>query len=386
MLAQESFETIQHMNLSPKTPVLSLYLDVNPSRPENARRAFLLKAKDAIRDSGVPKSFAAKLLERLSLEHFTKLGRTLAVFCSEDMRTLYKTFYLKEALPVLEQSGGVLAHWGKPYTTPLLLALEDQVRYAVVLVDQAHWRYFEVYFGEIEELQDAIRPIDPNMWRRYTESKTATPAGVPARGGMGKDKFVRRVAEQSMKFFRETAKLLEQAIQKSRTDHIILLGVPEQLSAYETALSANVASKVVDRLSPPANPRAPAQDILPLVKETMARVAEEEQLAVLNDISEKGVRGFEVTLDALNEGRLMLMALPWTEDKTVYYCETSGRIAATAHLAERLCPHEEHSLKLLKEVLPEVAQKYSLKLAFMRGDAEQKLQKDYGGLGGLTRW
>ncbi len=385
MIGQEAIQTLHRVIIPYKQPVLSLYLDVNPAKPENAGKAFVLRAREALSALGLDKSYIGDLLTKLKLEHVIPRGHVLVVFASKDFK-LFQTFYIQSDLPLLTPGNGVLARWGEVYATPLLLALDERERYGLVYLDQAKWRYFEIYLDDIEELQDAIRPLDPEAWRKFTEARTGTAVGIPARGGAGKDRFDRRVAAWTYRFHKEVAHLLADTVQARGIDRLILMGSDAAVLDLEALLPKALRQKVVGRLPLPSNPAASAQEFLELARPLIRQLEREQELGLLAQIRESGLWGFEEVLEALQAGRLYVLVLPWTLDKTVYRCTESGLIAPTATIAQRLCPDEKHELELFKNVLPELALAYGVRLEFVCNEAEAQLSSEFDGLAGLKRW
>lgn len=64
-------------------PILSAYLSVNADFPENQRRAYLIRLKDAMDDEGVPKELQRRISEHFETETHPH-ARTLAIFAAED--------------------------------------------------------------------------------------------------------------------------------------------------------------------------------------------------------------------------------------------------------------------------------------------------------------
>lgn len=366
-------------------PVLSLYLDVNPANPDNVRKAYVLRAREALAGQGVPKEYANEVLTRLKLEHVIPQGRTLVVFAGADLGALFETYYLQTEVPTLELRDGAIARWGTPYVTPLLAALDEQERYGVIYLDQERWRYFEVYSGEIEELQDAFRAVNPEAWRDLTEGQTGTPPGVPARGGAGKDKFNRRLEAWTQRFYKEAAELLKQAVAARSLQRLILIGPPERWQAFEGMLPSALRALIVDRLPPPPHPALSASEVLTLVTPSLERAEREHERRLLAELRERGLHGLEAVLEAIQARRLYLLAVPWRLAMTVYRCVQSGLLASNAVAAARLCPDEPHAVVPLKDLLPELAVQHGIRLEFVRGEAEAELN-ELGGIAALTRW
>jgi len=134
--------------IAPHTsPLLSLYVDVNPSNPDNARRAWLVRAKNTIKSLQIPRDIANKAIETLEFDRPD--ARTYALFVAQDLVRIY---VLQVDLPVVDLAHGrVEARWGEPYVFPLEYVLDEYERSGVVFVDQVKWRLYEVFLGEIEE-------------------------------------------------------------------------------------------------------------------------------------------------------------------------------------------------------------------------------------------
>ncbi|WP_147372607.1 VLRF1 family aeRF1-type release factor, partial [Calidithermus terrae] len=225
MLSQENIRRIQEAIAAHPAPVLSLYVDINPANPGNSGKAYLIRAKEAARALEVP----GKVLDQAlgAMERLPE-GRLRAVFAGEDWLEAYD---LQTELPL---PGGVEARWGEPYLTPLMYALDEYERYAVVLVDQEKWRLFEVHMGKIEELEGAFRAVATNEWRELGEDATAAggrsagPGAVGhvgrAVGGSGKDNFNERMGEWTERFFKEMAQHLVEAMRTRGIEQLILMG------------------------------------------------------------------------------------------------------------------------------------------------------------------
>jgi len=177
MIGKEEIHRIRELIGAKEGPVLSLYVDVNPAKPENAGRAYALRAKDAIKALEVPGDLSERVLE--VLQNQVLEARTAVFFAGED---LFEVLPLQVELPLVnsvktafldEKAGrylvdGVLAHWGEPFLLPLVYALDEYERYGIVYVDRERWRVFEVFLGEIEEVHDAFLALDTEAWRRLS--------------------------------------------------------------------------------------------------------------------------------------------------------------------------------------------------------------------------
>ncbi len=367
-------------------PVLSLYLDVNPARPENARKAYALRARVEMERLGLPKRASRRLTERLRQAQGMPDARTLVVFADADAGTLFESYALRPDLPLVAAGGGVVARWGPPYVAPLLLAVQEGRHYLALLLTSGRVRLFELYLEETVELDAFVLPLDLSGWRPLREHATGMP-GVPARGGSGKDLFEKRVADWRRRFHLDVARRLDGVLTALGGDaQVILMGQQAELGAFEPLLPPALQALVVARLPPPANPDAPASALDPLFNAAVARIEERAGEDLLDRIQEGGIWGFGPTLEAVEEGRVHVLAVPWRMAATVYLCHDSLRVSTTADGAARLCPDDRVEPVPLADVLPTLSSRHALRLAVMHGANEQRLLQDFDGLAGLTRW
>lgn len=384
MIGTDRIRTLQNEVARYPLPVLSLYLDVDPSRPENARKAYALRARAALRALGLPKSYIRSLLARLRLDHGVPEARTVAVFAGEEPERLFESFMVRPVIPQVAAHQGVVARWGEPYVAPLLLALSEHPRYLGVLLESNNARLFELFLDEIEELPALEQPLDYSQWRPLREHSTGAP-GVPARGGSGKDLFDKRVADWRRRFHKDVALRVAQEVEGRDTCRLMLMGLEPEIHAFEAALPPALQARVHERLAPPANPEATASALHPLFLEAAARVEDELERSLLDRIRERGVWGFGPTLEAVDEGRVRTLAVPWHLDASVVRC-AGGRVVASLAEAAHLCPDAERLERPLADVLPALAERHGMEFVVLHGENETRLQRDFDGLAGLARW
>lgn len=386
MLGTERIRALGADVAAHQAPVLSLYLDVNPARPQNARKAYALRARAEMERLGVPKRASRRLAEQIRLDRGIPDARTLVVFAGLGDRGFFESHAFRLELPLVEAGGGVLARWGEPYLAPLELALAEGRRYLAVLLARDRVRLFELFLEEAEELDALVQPLDATGWRPMREHATGMP-GVPARGGSGKDLFEKRVADWRRRFHLEVARRLEGLLAGLGGDaRIILMGQSQEVSAFEPLLPPALQALVVERLAAPANPDAPASELAPLFIAAAARIEAAAGSGLLERIREQGVWGFGPTLEAVEEGRVRVLAVPRDMAAGVYRCRHSGRVTATPVAARRLCPDDPPDTVPLADVLPQLCGRHAIELAVMHGDNESRLLREFDGLAGLTRW
>jgi len=394
MIGKEEVRRIKESLKDLKTPALSLYLDINPAKPDNAGRAYALRAKDAMKALAVPEALAEKALELL--KHEVIQAKTLALFADEARMELFplqvelplvravKTAFVDEKTSRL-LTDGAQAHYGEPFLLPLVYALDEYERYGVIYVDQERWRVFEVFLGEIAEVKDAFLALDTEAWRRLSldaPGRRFNLGGI-ARGGAGQDLFAKRLAAWEERFYKALAHELVRHVEERGFTRLLLMGPEEHTKLFLGYLPKRLKEKVVAELPSLPHPGASPGEVLKRLEPVLEEVERQAEVRLLEELEEaypKAAFGPEV-LARVQEGRVELWVLPWHLEKEVYAC--NGLYLAEEAQALAYCQNPEK--KPLAVVLPELAAGYAAKLEFVRSEAERRLL-ERGGMAALLRW
>jgi hypothetical protein len=394
MIGKEEVRRIKESLKDLKAPALSLYLDVNPAKPDNAGRAYALRAKDAMKALAVPEDLAEKVLELL--QHEVIQAKTLALFADQERLELFplqvelplvravKTAFVDEKTSRL-LTDGALAHYGEPFLLPLVYALDEYERYGVVYVDQERWRVFEVFLGEIAEVKDTFLALDTEAWRRLSldaPGRRFNLGGI-ARGGAGQDLFAKRLAAWEERFYKALAHELVRHVEERGFTRLLLMGPEEHTRLFLGYLPTRLKEKVVAELPSLPHPGASPGEVLKRLEPVLEEVERQAEVRLLEELGEaypKAAFGPEI-LARVQEGRVELWVLPWHLEKEVYACD--GLYLAEEAQALAYCQNPEK--KPLAVVLPELAAGYAAKVEFVRGEAERRLL-ERGGMAALLRW
>jgi peptide subunit release factor 1 (eRF1) len=394
MIGKEEVRRIKESLKDLKTPALSLYLDINPAKPDNAGRAYALRAKDAMKALAVPEALAEKVLELL--KHEVVQAKTLALFADQERLELFplqvelplvravKTAFVDEKTSRL-LTDGALAHYGEPFLLPLVYALDEYERYGVVYVDQERWRVFEVFLGEIAEVKDAFLALDTEAWRRLSldaPGRRFNLSGI-ARGGAGQDLFAKRLAAWEERFYKALAHELVRHVEERGFTRLLLMGPEEHTKLFLGYLPKRLKEKVVAELPSLPHPGASPGEVLKRLEPVLEEVERQAEVRLLEELEEaypKAAFGPEV-LARVQEGRVELWVLPWHLERELYACD--GLYLAEEAQALAYCQNPEK--KPLAVVLPELAAGYAARVEFVRGEAERRLL-ERGGMAALLRW
>src|SRR6266478_7962030 len=160
MISRNDVESLIDREPKPGSPVLSVYLNVSPSRLDPVNRAFEVVLKNLLREieSELDKKAREQFQEDTErvfafLEDYREPKRGLVFFCDQSENF----FWFKE----LRVGAPDVAWWrDTPYVRPLIEVMDEHERYGMVLTDREHSRRFTVFVGEIEEHHDAFAKLD----------------------------------------------------------------------------------------------------------------------------------------------------------------------------------------------------------------------------------
>ncbi len=390
MIEKKDIETIRDMIAVHEPPVLSLYVDIDPSKPENARKGWKVRVKNTLKELEIPRSVEEAV--RSVVEEDRPSGKTFVVFAAEKGgKPWVEDFTLQVELPVVDLGHGrVEARWGEPYIAPLAYALDEYERYGVVFINKKRWRLFEVFLGEIEEVMDVFNEISMEDWHRISGDspslRFSTRKPASSRAGVAIDRFEKRMDAWTQRFYKNAARLLERFIDQHDIDRVILMGVTEETKFFEQYLSRSVREKVVAHLTSLPTPEASLGEVAKKVFAEIDKIEREKEIELLNQIREQpGIWGLSPVLEALQLGRLYVIAVPWDLNVKVWRCEESGWVFADETSARSLCKEGVQSLGL-RDVIVDLAAAYGSRLEFLRGESAEMLENEMAGIAGLTRW
>lgn len=382
MLRKDDIHFVKETIAPYSSPLLSLYVDVNPSNPDNARRAWLVRAKNTIKSLQIPRDIANKAIETLEFDRPD--ARTYALFVAQNLVRIY---VLQVDLPVVDLAHGrVEARWGEPFVFPLEYVLDEYERYGVVFVDQVKWRLYELFLGDIEECTDAFLELGSGGQSRKLEKRPAarvTP-GVELRGGAEGDHYARHIDAVVHRFYKRAAHLLAKLVETSHIDRLIFMGPHEDTHLFEQCLPRALRQRTAGHIPSLPNPQASAGEVLKRVTPFVAESRQARELALLQDLRERGMWGPRI-LEALQMGRLHLLVAPWSLNARVLRC-AGGLVVEDQRAAEAFCPGQIAQEVALRDVLADLATAHGARLEFVQGQAEARLLGEFGGLAGLPRW
>ncbi len=309
---------------SEESPVLSLYLDVDPTKRTTDEYKLVLRGLlKGISGQARRKDVGA--VERYFDHEYDWQGKGVVLFsCLE--RDFWRVYPL--AVPVENH-----VYVGqRPYIKPLTNILDAYGRYGVVLVDQEGARLFLFQLGELQETSGTIGEEVKRM-KHGSGSAAGRRGGATGRTG-------RREEEIAQRNLKEAAELTAKFCAGGQCDRIILGGTEQTVAQFQEMLPKDLQGQVVGSF--PAVMTALETEVSDRSLDIIAEVERERDNELVESVitaaakGGAGVIGLADTLGAVHEGRVRTLVVDEGYRATGYRCQHCGYISAQVQKEE--CP------------------------------------------------
>ncbi len=386
------------------TPVLSIYTDVNPARPENAKKAWVKRVKNSLLEIPEIRNRQGKRDTPLYDEVYALLdqdrpeARTMALFAKRDKhdKIIVERLDLQVDLPVVDVAHGrVDARYGEPYLTPILFAADEYERLGVLHLFSTKWRFYEIFLGEIREEENVFADITVEEWRELKKladkiSETYSSRSLRQGGRFDKlspkDRLNAKVSVWMHQLYSRLADLAEKTAGRLGIERFVLMGEEWQVKHFETHLDRGLRSRIVARVPHPKNPAEPSKrEIMEVVGPALEASERAAEMELLDRIKEQpGLWGLDPVLDALQPGRVEVLVLPWSLEAKIWRCPEEGFVAATEETAKIFC--EAPVEVRLRDHVWQLSRDFGARVEFLRGEPEKRLLTEFQGAAALVRW
>ncbi|MGH2372149.1 MAG: VLRF1 family aeRF1-type release factor [bacterium] len=369
--------------------VLSIYLDVDPTKPENqsAHPAYVIWLRNALRDilNGLSKEDRRTLgATAQELENFVAstrpAGRGLVLFAAPG---LWRQHFLP--VPVSNH-----AAYGRPNTMPLLWTIDEYEPYAILFIDSEHARILAAYLGRTAVVEEEALELDTSDWRfKAGRPPTFTKAaGTGASRGAQRDTFEARVEDHVRRFWQSAADATAKWLDELQIGRLIIGGPETATSAVREMLPEHAHDSVVGLVPLPAY-----SDVSEIRERTLPvalaaeRRREDELVAQLLDLAgahSGGVVGKAATLNALQQGQAMMLVADRELTGTVWQCVECNYVSVDATDRCAVCGGAVEEFEL-PQLLPLLAYRSGAAIELVGKDAAERLRA-HEGLGALLRY
>jgi len=298
-----------------ETPILSVYLDVDPT--ERKTDEYKLALRHMLRHAdGLAAAEDVAAVGRFFDHEYDWSGRGVVVFSCVG-EEFWRTYSL--AVPVA--SGVTVAR--KPYIWPLAALMDAYGSYAVVQVDRQGVR---LLLFEMGELQTAGGYLGEEV-RKLKKGRGAS-GGAGRRGGVPVSS--RRGEEVAQRNIREAVKATKRFCRKHKPLRLIIAGADQTVAQFRESLPKHLREKVIGSFSADMNASEPEMRDRSL--EILQQVERERESALVDAVfteAAKGQRGvirLADTLGAAHEGRIQTLVVARDYHQPGYRCQNCAYI------------------------------------------------------------
>jgi peptide subunit release factor 1 (eRF1) len=354
------------------SPVLSLYLNVDPSQQSSDQHK--LSMRSLLKEvAGEADAADVQAMERYFDFEYERQGKGLALFSCQEAG-FWRSYWL--AVPVHNQ-----AHVSpRPYIKPLTDVLDAYGRYAVVLVDSEGARMFLFQLGELAEASGTLG-------EEVRRSKHGGASGVAGmRGGMT-PRTARKGEETIQRNLREVAEVTETFCLHNGCHRLVVGGsdanVRQLLDVLPKPLQDVVVGTFVIDLA------APVSDVQARSMELIEQAAQERERELVDEMWAGWKRGsgatvgLSDTLAALQEHRVGTLLVQAGYSDSGYRCRECRYLVLLKRDECPLCGGKMDLVEDMVDTLTRRALEQGVAVEIVRGNP--KLE-EVGSVGALLRY
>ena len=361
-------------------PVLTVYLDTDQAKQVNRglKPGYLIQLESHAKSTAQTvspneqKLFRKQLQRTVAyLERQPSRCRGVVIFAGKDSW---------EFVPLQVEVEDEI-HWGTPSLAQLLWLLDEHKRYGVVVPGRKRARFFLYWLGEVRELEEKEFRLEPS---KKKEMGPVARLGVRVSRGTNRAAFEHRVAAEYAHYDQQIAERIKRWFSGEGLDSVFLVGLAQMVKAIRREVTPALVEKIVlveedlgwvsrtellDRIEPAI--------VSHKQKREMASVE-----AMLGD-SRNVVMGIDEVLVQLQQGKIRSVLVKKGLNGSLQQCVNCSWVDRTSDPVCPSCGGGRRNVAL-REVLPELVQRYNASLEIVSGQSARKLQ-ERGGLGAWLR-
>ena len=357
---------------SDRSPILSLYLNVDPTQQTTDQYKLTLRSllKGIADDAN---SSDVEAVERYFDFEYDWQGKGVAVFSCQDAG-----FWRSYSLAVPVQNDVRLAR--RPYIKPLTDVLDAYGRYGVILVDQEGARMFLFHLGELIEATGLLG-------EEVRRAKHGGASGVTGmRGGMA-SRVARRGEVVVQRNLKEVAEAAEEFCTSNGIRHLVLGGTEANVSQIFDMLPRPLQDKVIGSFT--VGVGAPVGEVQGRSMELIEKMAQEREFELVNDMisgwkrGSGAVVGLSDTLTALQEHRAATLLVAAGGEASGYRCRNCRYLMLSEREECPLCGGTIEAVDDLVDTMVHRALEQGVEVEIVRGN---RALEESGSIGALLRY
>jgi peptide subunit release factor 1 (eRF1) len=357
---------------SDRSPVLSLYLNVDPTQQTTDQYRLSLRALlKGITDEADSADIEA--VERYFDFEYDWQGRGVALFSCQD-----PGFWRSYSLAVPVDNHAYVAQ--RPYIKPLTDVLDAYGRYGVILVDREGARMFLFSLGE---LVDATGTLGEEV-RRAKHGGASGVAGM--RGGVTA-RSARREEATVLRNLKEMAEATERFCTSNGCTRLVLGGTEGNVSQFLDILPKALQDKVIGTFA--VDTGAPVAEIQVRSMELIEERAQQRETELVKEMiagwrrGSGATAGLSDTLAALQEHRVGTLLVAAGFEASGYRCESCRYLMLTEREVCPLCSSAVEEVEDLVDTMTRRALEQAVDVELVRGNQDLE---EAGAVGALLRY
>jgi len=353
---------------SGKGPVLSVYLDTEPSLG-NAD-AYKLRLRNMIKDILLPHDVEA--IERYFNQEHNWQGRGVALFsCAGD--GFFRSYPL--ALPVRD-----LYHIGdRPSVKQLATMLENYGGYGVVLVDRQGARLFFFHMGEMVEQEGVLGEVV-----KHTKLGGASSLFGRRGGVAGTTRHEEETVTRNMKDSVESA---THFFDQKHVRRVLIGGTDDNVALFRSLLPKAWQSLIVGSFAMAMT--AGHNEVLVRTLQVGGEAERERESGLKDKLISTAARGgdavvgLDKVLDAVNQGKVQTLVMVENLHKPGFSCKSCGALSLTSGDACSVCGEKVNRIPDVVELTVGSTLRKDGDIEVVMGD--EQMEK-IGGIGAMLRY
>ncbi len=357
---------------SEKSPVLSLYLNVDPTQRTSEQYKLTMRSLlKKVADEADPADIEA--VERFFDHEYDWQGRGLAIFSCK-AADFWRNYSLAVPLP----SDVYVSH--RPYIKPMTDVLDAYGRYGVILVDQEEARMFLFNLGELVEATGMLG-------EEVRRAKHGGASGVAGMRGGAATRAARRGEAVVLRNLKEMAEASEEFCTKNGVRRLLLGGSEANVSQFRDMLPKSLQDRVIGTFVIDVN--APVAEIHTRSMELIEKVAQQREVELVEQMiagwkrSSGAVVGLADTLAALQEHRVSILLIAAGYEASGYRCQNCRYLMLSEREECPLCGGTVEVVEDLVDTMTHRALESSVEVEIVRGN---KQLEEVGSVGALLRF
>ena len=358
-----------------KTYTLTLYLDIDQNKQSNRRRGYVVQAEALVKGLKSQQARSDRLdtacKQALSLvRNLNPKGKTALIVVHPETR-------LREFVQI-ELPFPASIHWRRgAFLRPVVEAMDEHERYAVVLTDNNRARLFTVQMGELTEHEDL-----------FSETSQRT-RSVGADQMRAQKRHDQRHQEEVASHAKRVIDALHDLVLRAPFDRLIVGGTPKAAGQLVRLLPTRLRGKLVDTVS--VRVGGTQKEILNKILEVQQRMERGRETeivdGVLAELHDRGkaVAGFAAVLDAVNQGRVWTLIYGKDFNAKAGECSECSAYSPHANGPCVYCGEDVHPLPQCVDRISQSVLEMGGRVEVVDGEAKKKLEKP-GGIAAMLRY